>query len=162
MNKNSPVQTSKQKEAMILALEANYGNVRKAAKMAKIVPSTHYRWLKEDEDYANCSENVRDISYRNVKENLIDAALRKVEKGDSSVLNKMLSIFFKYLPDEMRSISHFNNVPTRVRIKVASSPVHYAMDEETQTAVRAYYAERHLDIGTPYASPEEYERGLLE
>jgi len=110
MSKNSPVETAIQKKEMIDALEANFGNVTIAAMVVGISPRTHYRWLKEDGDYADESENIRDISYRRIKEGLVQKAMMKIEKGNASVLNKMLGIFLKKLPEEMDRLSTKNNV----------------------------------------------------
>ncbi len=117
MAKNTEMQTAAQKKEMINALEANFGNVTASTKVVGITPRTHYRWLKEDPEYASAAENMRDLCYRKVKDNLLEQALKKIGSGDTSVLNKMLSIYFKNLPDEMRSASSFNNVPIRVGVK---------------------------------------------
>lgn len=122
MSKNIQEVTEKQKLTMLSALEANFGNVKKAAKLINIAPSTHYRWLKEDWDYAEKAENIRDISFRNVKDSLLEEALKKVQKGDAAVLNKMMAIFFKNVPEEMARVSRYNNVPLRVGIKYIDKP----------------------------------------
>ncbi len=46
------------KEAMLKALESSLGVVTTACKKTEIPRSTFYKWLKEDEDFA---EKVRDI-----------------------------------------------------------------------------------------------------
>lgn len=110
MGTNSEQATAIQKKEMINALEANFGNVTQAAKAVGITPRTHYRWLKEDEEYADAAENMRDICYRRVKDNLLEKALDKIEKGDTAILSKMLSIYLKKLPEEMDRASRQNNV----------------------------------------------------
>jgi len=122
MEKRNLTSTAKQKEMMIKALEANYGNIRKAAKLTKIAPSTHYRWLKEDRVYAEQTENMRDISYRNIKDDLLDLALAKAKKGSEPVLNKLLGMFFKNLQYEMDRVKNYNNVPIRVNIVPVDTP----------------------------------------
>jgi len=118
MGLNSDAATAIQKKEMINALEESMGNVTAAAKKVGITPRTHYRWLKEDEEYADATENMKDISYRRVKDSLIEKALSKIEKGDTAVLMKMLSIYLKKLPDEMERLAHINNVPMlRAKIK---------------------------------------------
>jgi transposase-like protein len=118
MGTNSEAATAIQKKEMVNALEANMGNVTAAAQKVGITPRTHYRWLKEDDEYADATENMKDISYRRVKDSLIEKALSKIEKGDTAVLMKMLSIYLKKLPDEMERAAHINNVPlVRARIK---------------------------------------------
>ena len=123
MEKRNLDRTAKQKEFMINALEANYGNVRAAAKLAKISPQTHYRWRKEDNDYDNRTDSMRDICYRDVKEHLISKGLKMVDKGDVSVLNKMLGIFLKDLPEEMRMLRRMNDVPPRATVRFISTPL---------------------------------------
>ena len=146
MGKNSAAATAIQKKAMIDALEANFGNATKAAVAAHIKPRTHYRWLKEDEDYANEAENMKDLCYRKVKDNLLENALKKIDKGDSAVLNKMLGIFFKKMPEEMDRVRRFNDVPFRLKIKVAPHPQDiYAKDPMTQLAVKQYFAEKEKE-----------------
>ncbi len=122
MGNSSAKTTAHKKELMLYSLEANFGNVWKAAKLIKIATSTHYRWLKEDNDYADKAENLRDIAYRNIKDHLMDAALKMVDKGNAFVLNRLIGVYFKNIPQDMLIASRFNNVPTRVKIKWVSTP----------------------------------------
>lgn len=102
---------------MINALEANFGNVTAAAKVVKITPRTHYRWLKEDTEYAEEAENMKDISFRRIKDNLLEKALKMIDNGDSGVLGKMIAVYFKNIPQEMLVASRYNNVRLQARIK---------------------------------------------
>lgn len=111
MSKSSEEDTAASKKGMINALEVHLGNVTAAAQALGITPRTHYRWLKEDGEYADAAEGMRDICYRRVKDRLIEKALKKIDKGDSAVLIKMLSIFLKKLPEEMDRLAMFNRVP---------------------------------------------------
>jgi hypothetical protein len=122
MGKNSPVVTANLKKAMIDALEANFGNITAAAKAAKITPRTHYQWIKEDREYAEQTEDMRDISFRKVKDTLFQKALAMIEKGDASVLNKMLTIYFKNVPEDMKIAARNHNVLPKVSIKWVSTP----------------------------------------
>ncbi|HTA27823.1 MAG TPA: hypothetical protein VK809_08540 [Bacteroidia bacterium] len=56
MGKNSYNATIKQKIRMLRALNTTKGNVSQAAKLAKMVNSTHYRWLKADGEYAGLAK----------------------------------------------------------------------------------------------------------
>jgi hypothetical protein len=112
----------KKKAVMLNAIEVCFGNISKAAKMAKITTRTHYRWLKEDRQYAVESEDVKDICFRNRKEQLLEIAFELAQKGNITVVNKLLSIYCKNLPEEMRMASYQNNVPTRATIKWVSTP----------------------------------------
>jgi hypothetical protein len=146
MEKHIANKTAKQKEVMIKLLETNYGNIRKAAKLAGISTRTHYRWCKEDNDYDDRTCSMKDICYRNIKGDLIESAMRKVEKGDSAVLNKMLGLFLKDLPFEMQKLSTYNNVPMRIKLKIAPHPNDfYSDDPMTQLAVKRYMQDKEKD-----------------
>jgi hypothetical protein len=123
MPRSSKVNTAKKKELMLYALEPYFGNVLKSARFCKIATSTHYRWLKEDREYADKSENLRDISYRNMRDFLLEEAVKQIRKGNTHVLNKMLSIYCKNMPDEMRSAARQNNVPIKVGVRFVNRPV---------------------------------------
>jgi hypothetical protein len=117
MGTNSEAVTAILKKEMINALEANFGNVTAAAKVVKITPRTHYRWLKEDMEYAEEAENMKDISFRRIKDNLLEKALKMIDNGDSGVLGKMIAVYFKNIPQEMLVSSRYNNVRLQARIK---------------------------------------------
>lgn len=73
-------QNSTLKKAMIEALVKSLGVVTTAAKLAGIDRTTHYNWLREDEDYKSQVESIEDIA--------IDFAESKlhsqIEKGDTT------------------------------------------------------------------------------
>lgn len=121
MGTNSAEATAMLKTQMIDALEANFGSVTVAARLIGITPRTHYRWLKEDDAYADEAENIRDISYRKIKEGLVQKAWMKIEKGNTTVLNKMLGIFLKKLPEEMDRASRLNNVRLVPKIRYVNT-----------------------------------------
>lgn len=123
MGKSSAEVTARKKELMLLALEANFGNVWKAAKLIKIANSTHYRWMKEDPVYASEAENLKDIGFRDLRDDLIYKAMKQVEKGNVQVLNKMLGIFCKDLPEEMRMLRRCNDIPPRVGVRFIDKPL---------------------------------------
>jgi hypothetical protein len=117
MGKNTEAVTIAQKEKMMEAIEANYGNITKAAKMVGIHPATHYRWLKEDEAYADQTEYMRDVSFRKIKDKLLEKALEKIDTGDSAILSRMMAIYLKNIPQEMDRISRYNNVRLLPKIR---------------------------------------------
>lgn len=57
MNKQNPTL----KKAMLKALEQSLGIVTTAAKIAGINRSTHYEWLKEDEQYVADVDDISDL-----------------------------------------------------------------------------------------------------
>ena len=122
MKKRNLASTAEQKELMIKALEATYSNVRMSVKIADISAQTHYRWLKEDSAYELQAETSRDVGYRNMKDNLIELAMVKAIKGDTAVLNKLLGIFLKDMPEEMKTLNRYNKVPFRASIKYVDKP----------------------------------------
>lgn len=122
MSKSSAEETAMQKQAMIRALEANYGNITKAAKAAGIAASTHFRWMKEDSEYEEQADAGKDVGYRNIKDSIIDMAMNKAKKGNVAVLNKLMGVFLKNLPEEMKILHRANNVPLRARIKYIDKP----------------------------------------
>jgi hypothetical protein len=56
------LQTQQLKKAMLLALEQSLGIVTTAAKSVGIDRTTHYLWLKDDEDYKAAVESIQDIT----------------------------------------------------------------------------------------------------
>lgn len=50
------------KKAMIDALEKSLGIVTSACKAVGISRETHYRWLREDEDYSTSVRSIEDIA----------------------------------------------------------------------------------------------------
>ena len=117
MSKNAPYEIVRQKEAMIDALETHYGSIKNAAKAVGISPRTHFRWMKEDQDYERKADMSRDVGYRNLKDNIIELALKKAEKGNSAILSQLMRTFLKYTPDEMKNLNRCNNVPLTARIR---------------------------------------------
>ncbi len=113
---NSKDQTAKQKEAMLKSLEAFHGNVRNAAADAKVSERTHYRWCREDREYNNAIGSIIDIRLRHAKELLLEKAMVKIEEGDSAVLNKMLTIFYKDFDGELNYFNNFNDCPEEVDV----------------------------------------------
>jgi hypothetical protein len=109
MGKNTLEVTAAKKQAMIDALEANFGNITAAAKQADISVRTHYKWLKEDEDYEDEVTNIKDISFGKMKETLLEKAMKRIDDGNTAVLNQLLRIYFKKLPDEMEVTSRVND-----------------------------------------------------
>ena len=50
------------KAAMIQALETNLGNVTVSAPLAGIERTTHYVWMKEDPDYAEAVNELKNVA----------------------------------------------------------------------------------------------------
>ena len=71
----------KLKEKMVEALAKTYGRVTDAARLIDIDRTTHYRWLKEDEEYKEAVESVNEIALDFVESKLfelIDGAQKEV------------------------------------------------------------------------------------
>ena len=56
------VQNPTLKKAMLLALEQTYGIVTKACNLVDINRSTHYDWLKTDEEYKQAVEDIDNVA----------------------------------------------------------------------------------------------------
>ena len=54
--------TEQHKKAMLEALEQSLGIVTSACKKVGIGRTTHYMWLKEDEEYKKAVESIEDIA----------------------------------------------------------------------------------------------------
>jgi hypothetical protein len=111
MGRNSNEGTVKQKQAMILLLEASKGDLELAIKEAGISERTHYRWCREDRGYRNAANSIRDIQFRRTKEKLLAIAMKKIEDGNTPTLNKMLGIFYKDFGEELRLSNLYNDDP---------------------------------------------------
>ena len=117
MEKRNLNRTEKQKQDMLHAIELTGGNIKQAASNIGITARIHYMWIKEDREYGENVERVRDICFRNAKEQLMVAAMKKIEEGNTAVLNKMLGIFYKNFPLELQQLSKYNNLPFKTVIK---------------------------------------------
>jgi len=68
------------KDAMIQALEKHLGVVTTACKTAGVTRTTHYRWLKEDEDYKNAAEDIENVSLDFAESQL----LKQIKDGNTT------------------------------------------------------------------------------
>lgn len=64
--------TKTSKKRMIKALQENRGLVTYASKACRIARSTHYKWLKEDEDYAKEVSSVEDLVLDQIENSALD------------------------------------------------------------------------------------------
>tara|TARA_R110000772_G_scaffold51709_9_gene118615 strand:+ start:969 stop:1364 length:396 start_codon:yes stop_codon:yes gene_type:complete len=62
MAKKNQTKSDTLKKAMIAAMEKSLGVVSSAAKAAGISRDTHYRWMKEDEEYANQANDLSEVA----------------------------------------------------------------------------------------------------
>jgi len=115
MGTNSKMETVKLKAAMLSAMEANEGSVKLAAEATKISKRTHYRWCREDNAYGNAAGSIKDIRLRHAKEKLLEIAMKKIDDGNTTILNKMLSLFYKNFDKELRSSNLYNDNPYEER-----------------------------------------------
>lgn len=79
------------KAKMIQALAKTYGRVTDAAKIVDIDRTTHYRWLKEDEEYKEACEHVGEIALDFVESKLfelIDGAQKEVVTDAGPIMIK--------------------------------------------------------------------------
>jgi hypothetical protein len=77
---NEQIRTTSAKKAMLDALELNLGNVSSSVAAVGISRSTHYKWIEEDEEYANA---VADLSEGVI--DFVESALHKrIKEGDTT------------------------------------------------------------------------------
>jgi len=77
--------TDTHKKVLIAALEKSLGVVTTACKSVDISRDTHYRWLKEDEEYRQSVEDIENVAL-----DFAESKLHKqIEKGDTTA-----TIFF--------------------------------------------------------------------
>lgn len=94
--------TTCDKNRMISALAETLGNVSEACKDANISRQTHYRWLKEDEEYAKIIQEQSEVIL-DIAENKL---LEKVQEGDMRAIMFILKTKGKERGyDEKRTIS---------------------------------------------------------
>lgn len=81
---NSTVQNriAASKEAFLTQLENSFGLVATTCRKAGISRSTYYKWRKEDTDFANKADEVRELQ-KDAVEALI---LKKMKDGDTAML----------------------------------------------------------------------------
>jgi hypothetical protein len=68
------------KKAMIEALEKSLGIVTTACKIVKIERNTHYRWIREDEDYKAAVIGIEDMAIDFAESKLHN----QISKGDTT------------------------------------------------------------------------------
>lgn len=108
-----------QKKAMLDALEKSLGIVTTAIKLVGIARSTHYKWMNEDEEYAQAVEDINEMA--------IDFAESKLHKNISDGDNT--SIIF-YLKCKAKKRGYVERSEVEVDNKnVGNTPVYFVMDE---------------------------------
>lgn len=80
MNKNSATNSDINKKAMIKALNDTLGVVTPACESVGICRQTHYRWLKEDENYKLDCENIIEKQIDFVESKLFE----NINSGDTT------------------------------------------------------------------------------
>ena len=70
------------KKAMLKALEKSLGVVTTACKFVDISRETHYRWLREDEEYKEAVESISDIAIDFAESKLHDS----IENGSDTAI----------------------------------------------------------------------------
>lgn len=115
MSKSSDLTTSLKQEAMLKALQATCGAVKKAASIAQITPQTHYNWHKNDEAYRSKVDDIQYEAYEAFKELVMEGVLQKVKEGNTSVINRSFQTFFGKWAEQM---DRANPYRPRLRAKI--------------------------------------------
>lgn len=72
------------KNAQIAALKTTLGIVTEACEITGLAPSTHYKWLKEDEEYKKDVEELADLALDFVESKLFET-IRGVELPEDKI-----------------------------------------------------------------------------
>jgi hypothetical protein len=83
------------KARMVQALAQTYGRVTDAAKIVDIDRTTHYRWLKEDEEYKAAVESVGEVALDFVEGKLFEL----IEGAEREVMTEAGPIMLKETPN---------------------------------------------------------------
>jgi hypothetical protein len=83
------------KAKMVEALARTYGRVTDAAKIVDIDRTTHYRWLKEDEEYRTAVESVGEVALDFVEGKLFEL----IEGAEREVMTEAGPIMLKETPN---------------------------------------------------------------
>ncbi len=86
---------------MLRAMQANLGCVSKAAADAEITKQTHYNWYKNDEVYRESIDNIKYESYEEFRDLVFNAVLKKVNEGDTAVINRCFFTLFNKMTEQM-------------------------------------------------------------
>lgn len=78
----SKIHRQKKKQAMLEALEKHLGVVALAAKEIGIERSTHYEWMRRDEDYARKVEAIGDVALDFAE----SALLKRINEKDTTAI----------------------------------------------------------------------------
>jgi hypothetical protein len=94
MSKSTPQLTFNKKEAMLKALQGNFGRVSKAAAAAQITKQTHYNWYKNDEEYRHSVDNIKFEGFEEFGDLVFSAVIDKLKEGNTAVVNKCFQTVF--------------------------------------------------------------------
>lgn len=83
------------KAKMVQALAQTYGRVTDAAKIVDIDRTTHYRWMKEDEEYKTAVESVGEVALDFVEGKLFEL----IEGAEREVMTEAGPIMLKETPN---------------------------------------------------------------
>lgn len=68
------------KPKMIEALKKSYGNVSSSADAVGIAPKTHYEWMKDDAEYREEVEAIKERAIDHVESKLME----RIDEGDTT------------------------------------------------------------------------------
>lgn len=120
-----------QKKAMITALEKSLGVVTTACKQVGISRNTHYRWVKEDEEYKEAVEDLSNVT--------LDFAESKLHE---SIMDGNIAAIIFFLKTKGKIRGYIE----RSELSVAHTKPNLSSlsDEEIMEAAKEFYA---LDDG---------------
>ena len=103
--------TDTHKKVLIAALEKSLGVVTTACKSVDISRDTHYRWLKEDDEYRQAVEDIENVAL-----DFAESKLHKqIEKGDTTA-----TIFFLKTKGKRRGYIERSEVDHQLKVDKVS------------------------------------------
>jgi hypothetical protein len=116
------------KKDMLTALEKSLGIVTSACKVVGIDRVTHYRWLKEDEEYRNAVEEIDNVSLDFAESKLHS---RINEGSDTAIIFYLKTKGKKRGYVERQEIAGVQDAPLKIDIKVLGNdePITEETDE---------------------------------
>ena len=110
------------KKLMIGAMKSELGVVTAACKVVGISRETHYKWLKEDENYKQWMEELPDLTLDFVE----NALLKKIKEG-----NVTAQIFYLKTKGKDRGYIERQEIESNIKIDVDMDKLREAIKDGT-------------------------------
>ena len=127
--KRKKLQVANSKRRMLEELVKHDGIVSYAAKTARISRTDHYEWIRDDAEYAQAIENLKDL-----KIDVAEKALMKQIKGGipQSTIFLLRTLGRHRVYNEKTELEHTGNVSLNIEFIEATPPPPEKRDEQDQ------------------------------